>query len=226
MKKMMILLVALALSAVALAEAPVSTPLPDIGAPQTEEEVLPRTDAPDGQSITLDIRGERVALPFDNSPQYSKIEGGVVQASFYAYSADGSMLYELYLVFPDTAVPGDTVTPQSASDSSVVLIVTDIRADREEYYFSSATGGMVYPENSDFSIFIDSVQVTDGASAYSGRMSATLVALDMATGAPIATLDLPETAFAFTIGEDKPEPKTERHVDPLPTAMPEDLRKA
>ncbi len=226
MKKLSILLlVALALSAVALGEAPLPTPLPDADAPHWED-VLPRADAPDGQSITLDIGGEQVTLPFDDSPQYSKIEGGTVQASFYAYSADGSMLYELYIVFPDTAVPGDTITPYSASDSSVVLIVTDIRADREEYFFSSATGGLVYPENSDFRIVLDSAEVSEGVSAYCGRMSASLVALDMATGEPTATLDLPETEFSFTIGGAKPEPQTERHVDPLPTALPDDLRKA
>ena len=232
MKKLSILLlVALALSIGALGEAPLNASAKDTVAPMAEE-IIPRADAAGEQSVTLDINGEIVALPFDPSPQYSKIEGGTVQASFYAYSGDGSMLYELYLVFPETAMPGDTITPASASDSSVVLIVTDIKADREEYYFSSGTGCVVFPENSDFSIGIDSVEIANGVSAYSGRIAANLVALDMATGEPVATLSLPEASFTFAIGqaepepEPEPEPEVERHPEPLPTTQPNDLRKA
>lgn len=222
MKKLSILLLAaLMLSLGALGEAPLPTLEPNL--PPQAEELAPRAD---GQSITLNIDGEQIALPFDDSPQYSKIEGGTVQASFYAYSADGSMLYELYLVFPDAAMPGDAITPLSATDSSVVLIVTDIASDLEAYYFSSGTGGMVYPENTDFNIIIDSVESANGVLAYSGRMSATLAALDMATGETLATLNVPEAAFAFAIGQAEPEPQTERHTTPLPTALPDDLRKA
>ena len=181
---------------------------------------IPGRGIADGQGIELDIDGDKVTLDFDPSEQYSSIEGGLVQASFYSYSADGVKLYELYMLFPDTAKSGSVIVPDASNlDSSVVLIVSDANTQEELYYFSSYMGDGVYPEGSDFSIAIDDVVEEGGARTYTGRLTATLVALDMATGQTSATLRVEGTPFSFTIGG-----AGERRAEPLPTAVPSDIR--
>ena len=187
------------------------------------DEQAPR-DHDSGSSIELDIKGEKVTLDFDASSQYSSIEDGMVQASFYRYLDDGSKLYELYMIFPDTAASGMVITPDysalTSEESSVVLIVSDLKAEQELYYFSSQMNGSVYPEDSTFSIAIDDIQTTGDATTFSGSLSATLIALDMATGEAEDTLEIDETPFSFTIGGETDRPQT-----PAPTTLPDDMRK-
>lgn len=179
-----------------------------------------------GESITLDFNGEIVNLVFDDSPMYSSIQGGTVQASYYAYGKDGVTLYELYICFPETAKPGMIITPEygalTGEDSSVSLIVSTGTTE-QLYYFSSLAEGVVYPTDSSFSIAIDSADAVAGGYAYAGRLSATLVALDMASGATIATLAIPETPFSFTLSATGQEQRFESV--PLPKSEPSDLRK-
>lgn len=208
------------------------TPEPTAEAPFEFREVLPETGLPvalpdaGGEAIEMSIDGERVKLSFDTSAQYSSISGGLVQASFYGYSADGVKLYELYMIFPDTAQPGMVITPTYSAiigeESSVVLIVSDIKSQEETYYFSSLMDGAVYPENSDYAISISGIDENDGATTFSGTLSARLIALDMATGEEKARLEIAETPFNFTIGAN-----SERHIDPIPTEAPDnkDMRK-
>ncbi len=181
-------------------------------------------DHDSGSSIELDINGEKVTLDFDASPQYSSIEGGTVQASYYRYLDDNSKLYELYMIFPDSAAAGMVISPDysalTGEESSVVLIVSDLKAEQELYYFSSQMNGAVYPEDSTFAIAIDDIRTTGGATTFSGSLSATLIALDMATGAAEDTLQIGETPFSFTIGGETDRPET-----PAPTALPDDMRK-
>lgn len=182
---------------------------------------LPNREQATGESIELEIDGERVTLGFDPSAQYSSIANGQVQASFYAYSADNTKLYELYMIFPDTAKPGMVITPDysalTSEESSVVLIVSDVQTQQEIYYFSSLMDGAVYPENSSYAIAIDDIYEIDGATTFSGSLSATLVALDMATGEAQDVFEISDTPFRFTIGEGE-----ERHTEPLPTEKPKD----
>ena len=233
MKKLMILLLAalLALTA-ALAEAPQASPEPNAEETTSPEpEVTPEPQLPvalperstdAGEGIELELEGERVTLGFDTSKQYSSIENGLVQASFYSYSADGAKLYELYLIFPDTVQRGMVITPDYAAltgeECSVVLIVSDTATQEELYYFTSLMSGQVYPENSSFTIAIDDVTEVGGATTFSGTLSATLIALNMATGEARDTLQIPETPFRFTIGDGSGE----RHDAPLPTEKPAD----
>ena len=218
----------------ALAEAPVEeNPVPQLPeivvAPEVTEAPVktPEHDLSSGESITLELDGRRVTLDFDSSPQYSSVEGGLVQASYYSYSEDGSQLFELYLIFPETAQPGMIITPEYAAltgaESSVVLIVSDARTQAEQYYFSSLMDGGAYPAGSAFTIAIDDIREADGATTYAGRLSATLVALDMATGETAATLTIAETPFSFTLNG----ASGERHADPPPTETPnpDDMRK-
>ena len=187
---------------------------------------LPDREQPTGEYIELVINGERVTLDFDSSDQYSSIQNGVVQASFFAYSQDKTMLFELYMIFPETAKPGMVITPDYSAliseESSVVLIVSDVQTQQEVYYFSSLMDGTVYPENSSYAIAIDDILEIDGATSFSGRLAATLISLDMTTGEALAVFDIAETPFRFTIGEGE-----ERHEDPKPTEAPrnDDMRK-
>ncbi|MBQ6324554.1 MAG: hypothetical protein IJI26_00635, partial [Clostridia bacterium] len=91
----------MALGAMALAEAPFGGLFDSLpGEPGGDTPPRGNVEASDG--ITLTVDGETVQLAYDASPQYSSIQGGLVQASYYAYGADGKTLYELYITFPET----------------------------------------------------------------------------------------------------------------------------
>lgn len=202
--------------------------LGDDDSPSGEDSATPAPNAPapamDSDSIVLNLNGESLPLAFDNTPEYSSVTDGQVQASFYAYGSDNVTLYELFLIFPDTVQPGMVITPEYAAlinaESSVVLIVSD--NDKEQYFFSSSMSGGVYPENSDYALTFDAVEaLADGSVVYAGTLSATLVELDMATGETLSTLTFDNAPFRFTLGG----ASDARHADPLPTEAPNDMRK-
>ena len=185
----------------------------------------PRSDGESADVIPLEINGESVQLTYDGSPQYSAIQGGSVQASYYAYSADGKTLYELYLSFPDTTRAGMVITPEYSSmtneESSVMLIVS--KNSVETYYFSSLLDGNVYPSGSGFTLSIDSVSEDGGMVSYAGTLSASLVAVDMGSGSVGDTLEIPATPFSFTISGQLSSPLTDA---PQATKEPEDVKRA
>lgn len=213
----------MALAAMALAEAPLDDLFHNLPI-EPGNSAPPRGDVEASDGITLTVNGETVQLAYDASPQYSSIQGGLVQASYYAYGADGKTLYELYLTFPETARAGMVITPEYAAmtneESSMVLIVS--RDSTETYYFSSLLDGSVYPAGSSFSIAIDSVGDKGGMVSYAGTLSANLIALDMASGEVAATLEIPATPFSFTISGQLSSPLPDA---PEPTPMAEDLKK-
>lgn len=214
----------IALGALALAEAPFDG-LFDSLPGEPGDQTPPRGDVEASDGIALTVDGETVQLAYDASPQYSSIQRGLVQASYYAYGADGKTLYELYLTFPETARAGMVITPEYAAmtneESSVVLIVS--KDSLETYYFSSLLDGSVYPVGSGFSIALESVSDTGGMVSYTGTLSANLIALDMASGDVAATLEIPATPFSFTVSGQLSAPLPD--VSPRPTAQPEDLRR-
>jgi hypothetical protein len=213
----------MALAAMALAEAPLDDLFHNLPI-EPGNSAPPRGDVEASDGITLTVNGETVQLAYDASPQYSSIQGGLVQASYYAYGADGKTLYELYLTFPETARAGMVITPEYAAmtneESSMVLIVS--RDSIETYYFSSLLDGSVYPAGSSFSIAIDSVGDEGGMVSYAGTLSANLIALDMASGEVAATLEIPATPFSFTISGQLSSPLPDA---PEPTPMAEDFKK-
>jgi len=214
----------IALGAMALAEAPFGGLFDSLpGEPGSD--TPPRGDVGASDGITLTVDGETVQLAYDASPQYSSIQGGLVQASYYAYGADGKTLYELYITFPETTRAGMVITPEYAAmtneESSVVLIVS--KDSLETYYFSSLLDGSVYPTGSGFTIAIDSVGDEDGMVSYAGTLSANLIALDMASGDVMATLEIPSTPFSFTVSGQLSSPLP--NDEPQTTPQQEDLRK-
>ena len=209
-----------------------ATPQPEVpeGGEPTPEDAGPTPEAPESwqapaydDTFTLDVNGESVVLVFDSTPEYSSVAGGLVQASYYGYGADGVTLYELYIIFPATAQPGMVITPEysalTGEQSSVVLIQSDNSS--ELYFMSSLMNGSVYPTGSDFSVTIEDIYSVGSATTYSGTVSARLIALDEASGEVKATLEIPQTPFSFTLGGGD-----NRHADPAPTPAPEDMRKA
>ena len=217
MKKLIAILCAalLALSSCALAEPPLDT--------------LPNSDsrsAASGDAFEITIYGETISLDYDTSEQYSKIDNGQVQASYYRYSDDGKALVELFITFPESTQPGMVISPDYSAltneESSVVLIISDMETQKESYYFSSLMAGIPYPQGSDYQISLDSVSEVDGATTFEGRLSATLVALNMETGEVMDTLVVPETPFRFTMGGsavERPEAESK------PTPQPDDMKR-
>lgn len=224
-KTVAILLCALlaTLCAFSLAESPFSG-LFDVLPGEPGIETPPRDNPESADAIVLEINGESVRLAYDPSPQYSSIQGGIVQASYYAYGPDGKALYELYITFPETARAGMIITPEYAlmtsEQSSVVLI--ESRDGVEKYFFSSLLDGRVYPEGSGFTIGIDSVTESNGSVSYTGTLSASLIALDMASGEVADRLEIPATPFGFTVSGQLSSPLPDA---PLPKSEPEDLKK-
>ena len=68
----------------------------------------------------------------------------------------------------------------------------------------------------------DFVTGNEGSTDYVGAFSATLVALDLNTGEVIGTMDISSGLFNFSLDG----VSSQRHDEPLPTAVPGDLRKA
>lgn len=193
-----------------------ATPEPQSGSDEPEHSTST------GETFAIDYHGHNVTLDFDASPQYSSVADGLVQASFYKY--DGDNLFELFVVFSASAAPGLQITPDYAAldrpETSIVLIVSDTKTYQEQYYMASLMDGASYPKGSDFMISIDEIQDLDGKVSYVGRLSGTLIALDMATGEVADTLSVPETPFAFTIGG-----SAEGTPAQTPTKAPNDERK-
>lgn len=206
MKRILALLLCALLAALpVLAEAPEATKAPEEGLYGVD--FAPRDGGLYGEDFILEINGESVRLKFDDSPLYSSIQRGLVQASYYAYGADGDTMYIMYMLFPDTAGPGMVLTPDYAAltgeECSVVVIVST--RERELYYFSSAAQGYVYPTDSDFSIAIDTIESTENGITYAGTLSASLVCMEMSSSDPLSRLTIPQTSFNFTIGGGKSE---------------------
>lgn len=179
----------------------------------------PKNDVQD--AINLNIFGESLSLSFDPSPEYSNVQNGMVQASFYAYSTTQyDYLYELYLIFPQNVTAGTVVTPEyamnAAPDSSVIFIVSTTAS--EQYYFAAQLGSDRYPQESAYSIRFDEVAQADGNYIYSGSLTATVVEVDPYSGRSLSSLQIVEAPFHFTLSADA------QGQTPLAPTVPPDLR--
>ena len=182
-------------------------------------------------TIRIDLNGRNLNMDFDASPDYSMVENGMVQASFFTYTDDPEVLYELYLTFPDGVQAGMSITPDyaisNASDCSVVLIVSD--TSNEHYYFSGQIGDAIYPEDTHYDIRFDSVTPSEYGDIYTGTLSATLVAVDMASGKPEDKLAFIDAPFTFTMPDtaapqETPAPDDDADFFDEPTLRPDMYR--
>lgn len=173
--------------------------------------------------IDIALEGGPIHLDFDSGAGYSSVMEGNVQASFYVYAQDNAQdLYEMYLVFPEGVQPGDVITPeyaaQSAPESCVSLIITKNQV--ETYYFAGQLDGEVYPQGSSYAITIDQVASDGDGTRYSGRLSCTLVGMDMGSGAPLQSVTLSDAAFSFTMpGANRSVPEGDP-FEPAPSQTP------
>ena len=159
------------------------TPSPEPG--ESGDDALPSFETPvpsvpKGGSMRLSVLGQTLTLDFDDDPMYSMLDGGYIQASFYAYDASDT-LYEIYLLFPDDVASGSVVTPSVSAaagmlDSGVILYVT---SDSSELYAIASQDELgVYPDETSYTITLDEVTRIGSACTFSGSVEATLMALD------------------------------------------------
>lgn len=172
MKKTMIaLLCAVMIGFGAIAESPAPTPSPE---PEIAE------SAHIAGRMTVTLNGEPLTLDFDPDPQYSICRDGYVQASFYAYGA-GDLLYELYMTFPQTVQPGDTVSPENSllqGDffSGLYLYTSTESSDVCSAATQFLTGA--YPEGSAYTFAFSEVSFSGTVASFAGTIDAKLVQLD------------------------------------------------
>ena len=189
------------------------------------------------EAIDLQIGGRDLSLAFDPSVEYSGVSNGGVQASFYAYVNNEEELYELTLNFPEGVGTGDTVDAgyarSAGAECSVVLIYSTNRD--VGYYMAGVSEGTAFPEGSGFEIHFDDVTGVDGGTRYTGRVSATLVGMNLDSGMSLRSIELADVPFGFTMpdanrnlpGEtpaDTPDPDDDGYnpFDAQPTPDPGD----
>lgn len=129
--------------------------------------------------LSLRFRDETILLDFDSDPYYSYVENGTVCASFYVETTDS--LYELYLLFPETVISGQTITPSSMMqaeqyDSGIVL--SHISDDEDLYCLAGQDEYGAYPDASDYSIHFESITLHENTVDYVGTFECTLVPID------------------------------------------------
>ena len=149
-------------------------------------------------TLELELDGMPLTLEFDPSEQFSSVEGGNVQASFFAYYNDSKELYELYMIFPQDVHAGDTVDPEyarrNAPESSVVMIVTI--GDSVDYYFAGQSDG---GEGTDYAMTFESVEDSGSERTYTGTLSASMVGMAEDNSSELKTLRIDGARFSFTM---------------------------
>lgn len=174
------------------------------------------------EAIQVNIHGRSVILDFDPSAEFSYIKNGLVQASFYSYSADGQYLYEVYLTFPDSVSSGTVFGTEAALEAGLdeccaaLLISTE---NTEDYYLAAQYGEGAYPEGTSYTMRFDSVSSVSGGTLYTGTLTATMVGADI-NNVPIAEkLVLTDAPFSFTLanGATAPKPYGDAVPSPIPT---------
>lgn len=149
-------------------------------------------------SIEIEVNGRQLTLMFDRSEQFSNVENGNVQASFYTYLDSSNDLYELYLIFPEDVQSGTTIDPayamQSAPETSVVMIVTTPTS--VNYYFA---GQAEDADNTDYTMTFETVTDSGAGRTYSGTLSASMIGMAAETEEEIAPVNIHNARFSFTM---------------------------
>jgi len=200
-RKLTALLCALLIGCGAMAEAPAPSPTPEIA------ETIQTAG-----SMSVTFNDEALTLDFDPDPMYSICRDGYVQSSFYAYG-EGDLLYELYMTFPQSVLPGETVTPESSLKqadlfSGLYLYVSTTESETCSAATQFLTGA--YPEGSSYSIAFSDISSNGSVSTFTGTVEAKMIELD-ANYNPTSKINDFSASFTFSmdLGSEtaQPEPR-------------------
>lgn len=152
-------------------------------------------------AVRLNVEGRELTLAFDPSEEYSVVSDGLARASFYTYASQPDRLYELTLLFPADVRSGDVIDTAYAlagsPECSVVAIFTN--AAEVNYYFAGVVDGTAYPDESSFAITFDTVTGEGGDRTYTGRITASLVGMDMYSDSDLKYYQIADAPFSFTM---------------------------
>ncbi len=112
--------------------------------------------------------GERIALSFDPSADYSNVQDGTIQACFFAYDATEEHYLELYLLLPQDVAGGDVLQSGDGTICSISLYETALNG--ETLYYADEIGG----DGTSYELVVESVENTGAAIAMNGRLTAQL----------------------------------------------------
>ena len=175
----------------------VQTPEPDLPGEVPQDPLptpvpLPPAEAyseGSGQLIAT-IDGVNVTLDFYADPDYSYREGGYLTTCFSGEAAGRQ--YELYFVFPETILSGETVSDASCvvngdEESGIMLFIST--NDDERYAIASQYSDGAFPEGSSYTLDFTQADKGGEAWAFAGQMRATLIEVD-ATFMSVGTISI------------------------------------
>ena len=151
------------------------------------------------ESIRLQVDGRDLTLGFDPTEGYSSVQDGSVQASFYAYVDNEQNLYELYMIFPESVQTGDRLSWDDSLGGVSCTVGMFITVDRQERFYYAGKLEKGSSSGSSYAISFDSVTDTGDGVRYTGRLTATLLGMDTASGSTVGSIQIDDAAFSFTM---------------------------
>ena len=151
------------------------------------------------ESIRLRVDGRDLTLGFDPTEGYSSVQDGSVQASFYAYVDNDQNLYELYMIFPEDVQTGDRLSWDDSLGGVSCTVGMFITVDRQERFYYAGKLEKGSSSGSSYAISFDSVTDTGDGVCYTGRLTATLLGMDTASGSAVGSIKIDDAAFSFTM---------------------------
>lgn len=181
-----------------------------------------------GDGLNLTIDDIEIKLDFDSDPQYSSCSNGYVQASFFAYD-ESDVLYELFMVFPDTVTSGSSVTSESCikagdEESGLMLFVGDACSMATQFKDSA------FPSGCSYEIRFSEIRKNGADWTFTGTVEGSLIVIDENYN-PLSETDEISGEFRFTMSMDGSAPAPSATPDssaapdapavPMPDATPE-----
>lgn len=181
-------------------------------------------------SICGGFGGHMLKLDFDPSAEYSNLNGGTLQACFFAFDASERNYLEMYLQLESDISAGDVLTSDKPSSLTSVTLY-EVAQNAEDIYFAGQVAGYAYPQGSSYEIHIEDVQQSAGSLIVRGTLSALLYRFDEADMPTGETLALKDLQFHFELPlngvspsatpKSQATPKASAAPAPTPTAQPD-----
>lgn len=222
MKKLIAILCCLLLAA--FSSGALASEIPDFpfAAPDDKQGIDGFPSLDDAQEgLRIEMNGESLQLDFDPATDYSSMQNGMIQASFFSFSENSDYLYELYLLFPENITAGTTISPDYALQNNLLDCSISMMVSTEtntQYYFASQMDGAVYPQGSNYALYFDEVTQSENGIYYSGTLTATIVELDYYSGLPLGSTQIVDAPFSFTMPLDG-------NANSPTSTVPPDMRK-